>query len=299
MALVGPLTSVALGAAFILAGNVLWVLPAHATGAPLAAIQDQGPLTTLFLWLGPINVMLGVFNMLPGFPLDGGRVLRAILWGATNDLERATRYAARAGQLLGWIFIGLGLAMAFGLVLPLLGGGFISGLWLAFIGWFLNGAALSSYRQVVVRGLLEEVPVRRLMRRQLPSAVEQWHTVRDLVDGLVMPTGKSLFLVTDDGGQTIGVVRSHDVSRVPRDGWETTRVGDIATPLADLPAVGPEQDAWEALRAHGADLDDGLLVRDGDRVVGVLRGQDVARWLELHTRHGGPSAPGRPLPHGP
>src|SRR5262249_36284769 len=120
--------------------------------------RQFGPVTTLLAWLGPINILLGLFNLIPGFPLDGGRILRAGLWGATNNLRQATAWASGIGRLIGWMFIAAGAAMAFGAHLPFLGTGLFSGLWLIFIGWFLNSAAVNSYRQTVVRNLLEEVP---------------------------------------------------------------------------------------------------------------------------------------------
>jgi len=149
-ALAGPAASLALGASFVGLGVALG---AHETadaqpGHLLAAI---GPTATLLLWLGQINVVLAAFNMLPGFPLDGGRVLRALIWRSSGDMLGATRFAARSGQALSWLLIGVGLAMVFGLRLPLLGGGPAAGTWLALMGWFLNAAALAGYRDVTLR----------------------------------------------------------------------------------------------------------------------------------------------------
>ncbi|HZR68871.1 MAG TPA: site-2 protease family protein [Burkholderiales bacterium] len=149
-ALAGPAASLALGASFVGLGVALG---AHETvdaqpGHLLAAI---GPTATLLLWLGQINVVLAAFNMLPGFPLDGGRVLRALIWRSSGNMLAATRFAARSGQALSWLLIGVGLAMVFGLRLPLLGGGPAAGTWLALMGWFLNAAALAGYRDVTLR----------------------------------------------------------------------------------------------------------------------------------------------------
>src|SRR5215831_6375059 len=148
MTVVGPLTSLAIGAAALFAGMRLAAPSAFDAADPFTAFRHTSPLAAVLLWLGPINVVLGLFNLIPGFPLDGGRVLRALLWAATGDYSRATRWAAGVGQAFGLLLIFAGIGMIFGVSIPLLGSGFVPGLWLAFIGWFLNGAAASSYRQV-------------------------------------------------------------------------------------------------------------------------------------------------------
>lgn len=144
MAIAGPLTSFGLGVAFVaLAAATLSVPPSEASD-PVHVLSGLGPISTLFLWLGPVNVIVGVFNLLPGFPLDGGRVLRAILWKASGDLRRATLAATIGGRTLGWTFLLMGLAMVFGATLPVFGGGAGSGVWLTFVGWFLSSAASRS-----------------------------------------------------------------------------------------------------------------------------------------------------------
>jgi Zn-dependent protease len=149
-ALAGPAASLAIGVAFLALGaavgasETLDARPGHL----LAAI---GPTATLLLWLGQINVVLALFNMLPGFPLDGGRVLRALIWRSSGDMLAATRFAARSGQALSWMLIAVGLAMIFGPRLPFIGGGPAGGTWLALMGWFLNAAALAGYRDVSLR----------------------------------------------------------------------------------------------------------------------------------------------------
>jgi Zn-dependent protease len=145
MAVVGPITSILLGLIFV----AMATFSIAGSGAPLSDAQETisrlGPVTTLLAWLGPINILLGLFNLIPGFPLDGGRILRSILWSVTKDLRKATAWATGAGRVVGWLFIIAGVAMAFGVQLPLFGTGLISGLWLIFIGWFLNSAAANSY----------------------------------------------------------------------------------------------------------------------------------------------------------
>jgi Zn-dependent protease len=144
----GPALSIVLGVAATLMGALL-------ARAELGKIPDSGdlhrlgPVTTLFLWLGPVNVMLGLFNLIPGFPLDGGRVLRAVLWWKTKRLETATRWAARAGQAVAAGLVISGILMLFGHRIPFLGEGFGQGIWLVLIGWFLNAAALRGYAQTL------------------------------------------------------------------------------------------------------------------------------------------------------
>src|SRR5262245_41591885 len=164
MAVVGPITSILLGVICM----ALVSFSAARSNTPITdaqtAISQFGPVTTLLAWLGPVNVLIGLFNLVPGFPLDGGRMLRAGLWSATKNLHKATAMATGVGRMVGWLFIIAGAAMIFGVNLPFFGTGLVSGLWLIFIGWFLSSAARSSYQQSVVRDLLDDVPVFRLMR---------------------------------------------------------------------------------------------------------------------------------------
>ena len=163
IAIVGPITSIGFGVTMLAFGSLF--APPALSGTFADAVAALGPLPTLLLWLGAINIGVGVFNLVPGFPLDGGRILRAILWSVNHDLRRATLWASTIGQLTGWLFIALGATMFFGVNVPLLGRGFMSGLWLAFIGWFLASAARSSYRAVFLRETLAGVAVHQLMRR--------------------------------------------------------------------------------------------------------------------------------------
>jgi Zn-dependent protease len=149
-ALAGPAASLVIGACFLVLGTALGASEAG-NAEPGHALAALGPTATLALWLGQINIVLALFNMLPGFPLDGGRVLRALIWRSSGDMLGATRFAARSGQAFSWLLIGAGLAMIFGLRVPLLGGGAAGGTWFALMGWFLNTAALAGYHDVSAR----------------------------------------------------------------------------------------------------------------------------------------------------
>jgi Zn-dependent protease len=144
MALAGPVTSLLLGAAFLALALASTAVSLSDTGTAWSGLAQLGPLVTLLAWLGPLNLGLGAFNLIPAFPLDGGRVLRSILWGLSGDLARSTRRVAALGQIFGGLLIATGLAITFGVHVPFLGSGVTSGLWLAFIGWFLHSAASRS-----------------------------------------------------------------------------------------------------------------------------------------------------------
>src|SRR5690606_12300824 len=149
IAVVGPVTSLVLGAVLLILGGTTFGTLNTTLSDPVAIVAQMSPVTTLLLWLGAINIILGLFNLIPGFPLDGGRVLRSIFWAITDNTRSATRLASYVGRLIAWAFILAGIAMIFGVRIPFFGTGFINGLWLVFIGWFLNNASVQSYRRVV------------------------------------------------------------------------------------------------------------------------------------------------------
>lgn len=278
MAVVGPLVSVGFGFLCVLVGA--W-LAGGPTGDPAAVMRGLGPLATVLFWLGPVNIVIGLFNLLPGFPLDGGRVLRAILWRATGSLERATRWATAAGQGIGLLLVFVGICMSFGVRVPLFGTGLVSGLWLAFLGWFLAGAAAASYQQLVLTALLAGVQVRRIMRRDV-AVVSPELTVARFVDEFLMRSDQRGFPVVL-GGQLVGLVCLDDVRKVPRDDWGAVRVGDVMTPASVLEVVTPEEDVAEAMRALGRRDVEQLPVVQGGQLLGVLRRRDILRWLELQA----------------
>jgi Zn-dependent protease/CBS domain-containing protein len=287
MAGVGPVTSLVIGFVATLWGSYLVAPGALDPAEPLRAFQAASPLATVLLWLGPLNIMLGVFNLIPGFPLDGGRVLRAALWATTRDYSKATRWAAGIGQAVGLLFILAGVAMMLGGRVPFLGRGLVSGLWIAFIGWFLKSAAASSYSQVMVSDLLDDVPVSRLMKRQ-PITVDAGVSVAEFVDGTLMATAERAFPVVDgaDRDRLLGIVTMEDVRKVPRDVWSTTRVSDIMTNAPEVAVALPSEPASVALQKLASRNIEQLPVVDGGRLVGLLRRLDIMRWLELQQPRG-------------
>jgi Zn-dependent protease/predicted transcriptional regulator len=284
IAIVGPITSVVLGGMFLLSGVFLINGPGLAGGNPLEVLTAMGPLGTLFLWLGSINILLGVFNMVPGFPLDGGRVLRSILWAVTRNLKRATRWATFVGQLVAWGFIVTGVAMVFGFQVPIFGTGIIGGLWLAFIGWFLNNAATASYQHVVVQGMLEGVQVSRLMRPEV-QAVESYIPLSTLVYDHIIGSEDSAFPVLEND-RLVGLVSMDDVKKITREKWDTTSVREVMTPAEVLVTVSPREDVTEALDKLTRKDVHQLPVVSAGQLVGLLRQKDIMRWLQLQSSSG-------------
>jgi Zn-dependent protease/predicted transcriptional regulator len=284
IAIVGPITSVVLGALFLFSGAFVINGAALTGGTPFEILTAMGPLGTLFIWLGSINILLGVFNMVPGFPLDGGRVLRSIFWAITRNLKKATRWATFIGQLVAWGFIVTGLFMVFGFEVPIFGTGIIGGLWLAFIGWFLNNAATASYQHVVVQDMLDGVPVYRLMRHNF-RGVESYIPLSDLVYENMIGSDDSTFPVMEDE-RLIGLISMEDVKKVNRENWDRVVVKDIMTPVEKLETISPREDAKEALDKLTRKDVQQLPVVYGGELVGLLRQKDIMRWLQLQSNSG-------------
>ena len=218
MAFVGPLTSAVIGASCLAL--------AHAIGDP-----KSDPWMAMLLWLGYINLMLAGFNLLPGYPLDGGRVLRALIWWKTGNADRSTQTAARVGQVVAFGFIAFGIVQFFG-------GAGINGLWTAFIGWFLLQAARESYVQVGLAHALEGVRVSDVMTKDCPT-VDGWLNLQNFVDQELLRTGQRCFMVVEKG-EIKGLVTPHEVKQVERAKWPFTTLADIMRPLEDLQSVTPD-----------------------------------------------------------
>jgi Zn-dependent protease/predicted transcriptional regulator len=281
MAILGPITSLVIG------GVLLWIVGLSAGLAGNGSLNiermltQMSPLMTIFSWLGSVNVMVGLFNLIPGFPLDGGRVVRSILWAVTDNLRRATRWASWLGQGIAWMMIIAGITMVFGARIPILGTGLGNGLWLSFIGWFLHTASVQSYRQVVIQDILEGVPVERMMRTDPPTCSPDC-TVSNLVHEHIMKSDDQSFPVVDNG-RFVGLVTLDDVRGVSRDEWETTSVRQIMTPSDQLIEVTLQEDAADALgKLARADVRQ-LPVVDNGSLAGLLRRRDIVKWLQLES----------------
>lgn len=280
MAIVGPITSLVIGAACAIAAVSI---AGEANIDPdniEQTLTGLGTLPTLLLWLGQINILLALFNMVPGFPLDGGRVLRAALWGLTGNLRQATRLASGAGQLFAWILIVSGLAMMLGVRIPIFGTGFVGGLWISFIGWFLNNAALMSYRQLLIKESLEDLPVTRLMQTGF-KVVPPDLPVDRLVDEYFLHSDQRGFPVVA-GDRLIGMACLEDVRKIERGAWPSRIVRDIMTPAGSLMQVGPRDDVHKALSLLGEGKVNQLPVVDDGQVRGLVRREDILKWLSLY-----------------
>ncbi len=279
MAVVGPVVSVVIGLLASFAGAALVGEPlrvAAELGDPeayAAAFAGAGPLATLLLWLGPINLLLGIFNIIPGFPLDGGRVLRSMLWAISKDLRKATRWAALVGQVFAWTLMAIG-------VLNLFAGAWVSGLWLLLIGWFLNSAARMSYQQLLIRLALEDVPIRRIMRSSFAS-VAPTLSVDEFVREHALASEQQVFPVEREGA-LLGTVGVQQLRAVSKDAWPTTSVEQIMIPAGELPTLPPDASAERALAELGRSEIDQLMIREDGRLLGLVRREDLSRWLSIH-----------------
>lgn len=258
MAIVGPITSIVIGViAFLL------YLPLARTNSPLEAILN---------YLAIANILLGIFNLIPGFPLDGGRVLRSIIWKITGNLRRATRIASVIGEIVAVIFILIGVWVFFA-------GNFFSGIWLGFIGWFLLNAARTANAQVMLESMFKGVTVDQVMNRN-PVTVPANISLQRLVDEDFLPQGLRCALVVQ-GEQFAGLITLNDIRRVPRDQWAQTPVGMAMIPVNRLHSVSPTQNLNDVLSLMAnQDVNQLPVVQDG-RVVGILSRDAIIRYIEV------------------
>jgi Zn-dependent protease/CBS domain-containing protein len=257
IAVVGPLTSALLAALFGVADGL--------GGGALPT-----PLVGMLGYLAWVNLLLAGFNLVPGFPLDGGRLLRSAVWKATGSLRRATRLASLAGQGVGWLLVAGGVAF-------LLAGNLAGGIWFAFIGWFLVQAARASYEELQVRHLLRGVEAQDVMAGNL-LRIPPEHSLQDAVDDYFMRYDHGAFPV-DEHGRTIGLLTLRGVRRVPSEQWAVRRVRDVMVPLGDQVVVAPDARMDQVMgKLEDAEAGRVLVVEDGE-VVGIITPSDLTRWL--------------------
>jgi Zn-dependent protease/predicted transcriptional regulator len=261
VSIVGPIASAAIGfACLMLAGLLGWTMTAEPTT----------PLMAMLVWLGYINIGLAIFNLLPGFPMDGGRVLRAIVWWYTGSVQRATRAASMTGQVVAFAFIIFGIYRFFG------GAGF-SGLWMAFIGWFLLIAAKAAYAQQELTERLRGVLVGDVMARDC-TVVDGNSNLYTFVHDYLLPTGRRCFLVAEQGEVT-GLVTPNEVKDIAKERWPYTTVFDVMRPLERLKTVTPETLVSEALEIIGRDNINQLPALANGRLEGMISRDQILRYL--------------------
>ena len=265
MGIIGPITSIAIGLVCLLLASLLgWNFPAESNTPPAA----------MFMWLGYINIALAVFNLIPGFPLDGGRVLRAVVWWVTGDANRSTRIAAGVGQLVALGFIMLGIWRFFS------GAGF-GGLWIAFIGWFLLEAARASGAQVEITERLTGVKVGDVMAQQFPM-VDANSNLQTFVQDHLLPTGHRCFVASEQGTPA-GIITPHEVKAIDRARWPYTTVSDVMRSLESLRTVRPDRPVAEALEMMGReDVNQMPVVQEG-KLAGIISRGHILRVLQTRA----------------
>lgn len=258
MSIVGPLTSLLIGGL-----SFLLLLAMQGGTSPLAAILG---------YLGLANILLGLFNLVPAFPLDGGRVLRSIVWKLSGSLRTATRAATFAGQGIAYLMILAGFWLIFG-------GDILDGIWLGLIGWFLLSGAQSANSQAMLETMFKGVTVGKVMNTS-PVTVPANISLQKLVDEFLLPHGwRSAFVMQVD--RLAGLITLGDIRHVPRDEWGQTLVGLAMIPLEKLHVVAPQQSLNEVLPLMVArDVNQVPVVEDG-HLVGVLSREDIVRFLEI------------------
>jgi hypothetical protein len=284
MAAAGPACSLAIGGLFAL----LWLLIQSMTGSvgSLSGLfwlfifgPTGSPVAEMARWLAQVNGMLAAFNLIPGFPLDGGRVFRSILWRASGNYGRSTRIATRVGQGVGYLFILGGILIIF--IFPQ---AWFSGMWLAFIGWFLDNAASASYRQAQWREALHGFTAADVMTPDYPVAPSDI-TISELVQRYVFPSGRRFFIVADEG-RLQGMLTLHNIKAVPQQDWGVTPVREIMTPVDKLKVAYPNQDAVSVMaQMDESDINQMPVVSEG-RVVGLVARDNLLRFLRIRSELG-------------
>ncbi len=258
IALAGPAVSVLLGMFFL----VVYL----STG-------DGTVIGEVSFWLGSINLALAIFNMIPGFPLDGGHVFRAFLWAAFDDLDKATRWAGTVGGLFARLLIGMGIASVVFGGAPMLTGG----LFMAFVGWFLLRAARGSVWQSRLKHYLQGVRVGEAMEGT-EHRIDAWSTVEDAATGGFALEGRSCLFVEQEGA-LIGLLTLEEVVGVPTEKRAFLRVAEVMTPIEQVGTIGPGETLFSALEVIERTGGDRLLVVDGGEILGALSREQISRVL--------------------
>lgn len=262
MAIAGPVASFFLAIVF----GIIW---AFTLDIPLIGEPAR--------YLTIINIVLGVFNLLPGYPLDGGRVLRSIIWKATNNMRKATFVAAIVGRVIGFGIIGLGVYFLFT-------GNFLNGVWLAFIGWFLQSSAWMGYRQLVFETSIKGMKVKDVMNEDLITVPKDIN-LEDLVNHYFMKHRYGRFPVVEDdyGEDFIGVISLHDIKAFPKEKWQEILVEDIVKSYTEDEVVDKDTELSDAIRKMTSKNLGHLVVISGSKIIGIITKSDVMQFIKLQT----------------
>ena len=278
VAIAGPIASLIIG--FGCLGIALALGWQHST-------EPHTAVTGVLVWLGYINVALAVFNMIPGFPLDGGRVLRSIVWAITKNADRSTRIAARVGQVVAFLFILDGVSKFFS-------GAAFDGLWIAFIGWFLMEAAKASYADVETTAAFRGMRVSEVMSHNCVT-VNRGMSLQEFVDTYLLRAGERCFAV-EDQGRFVGLITPRDVGNIPRDRWDTTTVREAMRPLQELHIVTPDTPALDALKLVARNDVNQLPVVANGALQGIVSRSQLVQLLQVRSELRLPAAYPSPLP---
>jgi Zn-dependent protease/CBS domain-containing protein len=249
-----------------------FVVAALAYGVSLVT-QGNVLVSDLFKWLTYVNVALGLFNLVPAFPLDGGRLLSSLLWWRSGSRQRGVHNAVRVGRVFAYLMIAGG-------ALELFLGDFPGGIWIAFVGWFLLSAAASEEAGSNVRTLQRSVPDSAAMRSPVVT-LPDWVTVEQFLESVAPNHSFTTYPVHDPSGKLTGVVRLSDLVRLPAGERASKHLIDVARPIADVPVTNPREDLSALIQRVGAGLDQRVLVFDNGTLVGIVSPADVARLLTL------------------
>ncbi len=262
MAIAGPAASFVLAIVF----GIIWFF-----SRGTAVVEEP------FRYLAIINVALGVFNLLPGFPLDGGRVLRSIVWRVTDSLKRATYIAMISGRVIGFLMIGAGIIFIFF-------GNFIGGVWFAFIGWFLQSSAHASYRQTLFEVAAKGIKVRKVMNEDLVT-VDEDVSLQEMIDNYFMKYRYGRFPVVESGKdkKLIGIISLHEVKSFSEEERKKTKAEEVVNRVTDNEKVSPEMEISDAIKKMSRNDLGHLVVMSGDKIKGIITKSDVIRFIKFQT----------------
>ena len=262
MSIAGPAASFVVAAIF----GVIWFFTKN-----IALVREPVG------YLAIINIVLGVFSILPGYPLDGGRILRSIIWKSTGNLERATFIASTAGRVIGFVIIAAGIFF-------ILTGNFLNGIWLAFIGWFIQSSAQMGYRQLIFETSIKGIKVRDVMNENIVNVTKDI-TIQDLVDDYFMKYRFGRFPVIEDEKtqRFIGVISLHDIKGVSKEEWPEVKIGDIVKSVSENEKVDMSMEISDAIKRMGKNDLGHLAVMSGDKLRGIITKSDVMRFIRIRS----------------
>lgn len=265
MAIAGPLSSLILGGIFL--GIFYWFRdPVNTTQQFISAVA---------YYIGYINIFLGVFNLIPGFPLDGGRVFRSIIWASTKDLTRATKIASSLGRGFGYLFIAIG-------VFQIFTNNFANGIWLAMIGWFLESAAIGSYSQLIIQETLKGHKAREIMSESC-KVISPALPIETFVNEVMLKSDQRCFPVGSEE-RTEGLVTLSDIKKISQDEWPMTSVSQAMTPFDQVKAVSPDEDLKTVLQIMAENNINQVPVIEDHRIVGMIARDNLINFIHIRNQ---------------